>query len=413
MTGMALTELLGATVYDSNGAACGRVREVAIAPQDDLSRVAAVIVKTSSGDRFLPYSSISGFNGGVKASTPSADWAMLVGGEGMLLLERDLLDQQVIDVYGRKVVRVNDVDLYGDTVGEQQILKISSVDVGARGAVRRLLKGAVPNAALRTLLKRIPQRSIPWEFVDLIESDPARRVKLKISNARLADLHPADIADIVEDLAPDDREAVFETLDHDIAADALEEIEPKLKKKIVESLDSDRMADIVEEMNPDAAADLLGDLSEEHSERILQEMEPAGRQEMRDLLEFDEDTAAGRMTTEYLHVEFNATVDRAVALLRTFEGGTAAVSTIFLTDSHGTLVGSVPLANLVLASSTQPLLSLVSEPLLSCHMDTKELEVAELFDKYNLLMLPVVDEQKMLVGVVTADDVIGFLRSKL
>ena len=413
MTGMALTELLGATVYDSNGAACGRVREVAIAPQDDLSRVAAVIVKTSSGDRFLPYSSISGFNGGVKASTPSADWAMLVGGEGMLLLERDLLDQQVIDVYGRKVVRVNDVDLYGDTIGEQQILKISSVDVGARGAVRRLLKGAVPNAALRTLLQRIPQRSIPWEFVDLIESDPARRVKLKISNARLADLHPADIADIVEDLAPDDREAVFETLDHDIAADALEEIEPKLKKKIVESLDSDRMADIVEEMNPDAAADLLGDLSEEHSERILQEMEPAGRQEMRDLLEFDEDTAAGRMTTEYLHVEFNATVDRAVALLRTFEGGTAAVSTIFLTDSHGTLVGSVPLANLVLASSTQPLLSLVSEPLVSCHMDTKELEVAELFDKYNLLMLPVVDEQKMLVGVVTADDVIGFLRSKL
>ncbi len=413
MTGMALTELLGATVYDSNGAASGRVREVAIAPQDDLSRVAAVIVKTSSGDRYLPYSSISGFNGGVKASTPSADWAMLVGGEGMLLLERDLLDQQVIDVYGRKVVRVNDVDLYRDTVGEQQILKISSVDVGARGAVRRLLKGAVPNSALRSLLRRIPQRSIPWEFVDLIESDPARRVKLKISNARLADLHPADIADIVEDLAPDDREAVFETLDHDVAAEALEEVEPKLKKKIVESLDSDRMADIVEEMNPDAAADLLGDLSEEHSERILQEMEPEGRQEMRDLLEFDEDTAAGRMTTEYLHVEFSATVDRAVALLRTFEGGTAAVSTIFLTDSHGTLVGAVPLANLVVASATQPLLSLVSEPLVSCHMDTKELEVAELFDKYNLLMLPVVDEQKMLVGVVTADDVIGFLRSKL
>ncbi len=413
MTGMALTELLGATVYDSNGAASGRVREVAIAPQDDLSRVAAVIVKTSSGDRYLPYSSISGFNGGVKASTPSADWAMLVGGEGMLLLERDLLDQQVIDVYGRKVVRVNDVDLYRDTVGEQQILKISSVDVGARGAVRRLLKGAVPNTALRSLLRRIPQRSIPWEFVDLIESDPARRVKLKISNARLADLHPADIADIVEDLAPDDREAVFETLDHDVAAEALEEVEPKLKKKIVESLDSDRMADIVEEMNPDAAADLLGDLSEEHSERILQEMEPEGRQEMRDLLEFDEDTAAGRMTTEYLHVEFSATVDRAVALLRTFEGGTAAVSTIFLTDSHGTLVGAVPLANLVVASATQPLLSLVSEPLVSCHMDTKELEVAELFDKYNLLMLPVVDEQKMLVGVVTADDVIGFLRSKL
>ena len=413
MTGMTLTELLGAPVYDSNGTTAGRVREVAIAPQDDLSRVAAVIVKTVSGDRFLPFSAISSFNGGVKSSKPMAEWQMLEGSEGMLLLERDLLDQQVIDVHGRKVVRVNDVELYRDVFEHHQILKIASVDVGVRGAIRRLLKGAVPHAALRTLLRRIPPRAIPWEFVDLIESDPARRVKLKISNARLADLHPADIADIVEDLAPDDREAVFETLEHDVAAEALEEVDPKLQRKIVESLDSDRVADIMEEMNPDAAADLLGDLSDEHSEAILQEMQPEDRQEMRDLLEFEEDTAAGRMTTDFLSVEFGATVADAIATLRTFEGGPIAVSTIFLTDSHGTLVGAVPLANLVLAPSTQLLLSLVSEPLISCHQGTQENEVAETFDKYNLLILPVVDDQKMLVGVITADDIISFLRSKI
>ena len=413
MTGVSLTELLGATVYDVSGAARGRVREVAIAPQDDLSRVAAVIVKTSLGDRLVPYSSIAAINGGVKTSKPFAEWELLVGSEGMLLLERDLLDQQVIDVFGRKVVRVNDVDLYRDVLDNHPILKIASVDVGARGAVRRLLQGAVPSGALRSLLRRIPPRAIPWEFVDLIESDPARRVKLKISNARLADLHPADIADIVEDLAPDDREAVFETLDHDVAAGALEEVEPKFQKAIVESLDSDRMADIVEEMNPDAAADLLGDLSDEHSEAILQEMHPEDRQEMRDLMEFDEDTAAGRMTTDYLSVDFGGTVAHAIELMRYFEGGPAAVSTIFLADSHGTLVGAVPLANLVLAAATQPLLSLVSEPLISCHQETPENEVAELFDKYNLLTLPVVDDKKMLVGVITADDVISLLRSKI
>ena len=413
MTGLTLSELLGASVYDSNGTVGGRVREVAISPQDDLSRVAAVIVKTRTGDRLVPYGAISGFNGGVKTSKPFAEWQLLEGSEGLLLLERDLLDQQVIDVHGRKVVRVNDIDLYRDTQDDHTVLKIASVDVGARGAVRRLLKGAVPSAALRTLLRRIPPRAIPWEFVDLIESDPARRVKLKISNDRLAELHPADIADIVEDLAPDDREAVFETLDHGVAAEALEEVDPKLQKAIVESLDSDRVADIVEEMNPDAAADLLGDLSDEHSEAILQEMQPAERQEMRDLLEFDEDTAAGRMNTYYLSAEFGGTVGDAIEALRAFEGGAASVSTVFLTDSHGTLVGAVPLANLVLASSTQPLLSLVSEPLISSHLETKENEVAELFDKYNLLTLPVVNDQKMLVGVITADDVVGFLRSKI
>ena len=191
-----------------------------------------------------------------------------------MLLSRDLLDQQVIDVHGRKVVRVNDVDFYHDITQNRSVLKVGGVDVGARGAIRRLLKGMVPAAALRALLLRVPQRDIPWDFVDLIETDPARRVRLKISHERLAKLHPADIADIVEDLAPDEREAVFETLDEGVAAGALEELEPKVQKAVVESLDSDRAADIVEEMEPDAAADLLGDLSDEQTEEILVRCSP-------------------------------------------------------------------------------------------------------------------------------------------
>src|SRR6202030_1512505 len=195
-------------------------------------------------------------------------------------------DQQIIDVHGRKVVRVNDVELQRDSGSRHPVLRVGSVDVGARGAVRRLLKGVVPVGALRALLRQIPERPIPWEFVDLIETDPARRVKLKISHERLARLHPADIADIVEDLAPDEREAVFETLDEDVAAGALEEVEPRVQKAILESLDSERAAEIVEEMEPDAAADLLADLPAERTSEILLEMEPQERKEMVELLEF-------------------------------------------------------------------------------------------------------------------------------
>src|SRR5580704_12915432 len=413
MATVSLSELLGSTVYDASGVASGRVREVALTPQEDRSRVSVLIIKTQAGNRVLPLSSVSAINGGIRASTAAAEWASADGSEGLLLLSRDLLDQQVIDVHGRKVVRVNDVDFHHDSAQNRSVLRVGGVDVGARGAIRRLLKGMVPAGALRALLQRIPPREIPWDFVDLIETDPARRVKLKISNERLARLHPADIADIIEDLAPDEREAVFQTLDHGVAAEALEEVDPKVQKAIMESLDSERAAEIVEEMDPDAAADLLADLPEETSADILQEMAPEERKEMVELLEHKENTAAGRMNTDYLVVGVSASAKDAVDALRGFEGGIETVSTIYLVDSHGTLAGAVPLAKLVLAANDTPMLSLTQEPLISCHEETKEHEFAELFDKYNLLTLPVVDDHNKLTGVITSDDVISILRAKL
>jgi magnesium transporter len=417
MPSLALSELLGATVYDPSGAVSGHVREVTLAPQEDRDRISSLIVKTRSGNRVLPLASVSQINGGVRATTAVADWPAADGTEGLFLLERDLLDQQVIDINGRKVVRVNDVDLQLDSqklAGQMHpVLRVHSVDVGARGAVRRLLRGIAPRTALHTLLGRIPPRTIPWNFVDVIETDPARRVKLNISNEGLARLHPADIADIVEELAPDERQAVFQTLDEETAAEALEEVEPKVQKSIVESLDSGRAADIVEEMDPDAAADLLNELPEDRTEQILVQMEPEAQQDVVELLEHKEETAAGHMTTDFLALPVTATVQNAIDSMREFEGGIEAVSTIYLVDSHGTLVGSVPLARIVLVPPSTPMLSLTQEPLILSHETTAENEVAELFDKYNLLTLPVVNEQNKLVGVVTSDDVISMLRSKL
>src|SRR5437762_4232076 len=413
MSTLALTELLGAPVFDTAGTRCGRVRELAMIPQEDRARVAMLIVRTKSGDRMLPSSSITSIEASVRSDVSCSQWATSDGSEGWLLLGRDLLDQQVIDVFGRKVVRVNDVDLHQELVQNRPVLKVGSVDVGPRGAIRRLLKGVVPAVALNALLKKIPPREIPWDFVDLIETDPARRVKLKISHERLAKLHPADIADIVEELAPDEREAVFETLDEQVAAEALEEVHPKVQKAIVESLDSERAADIVEEMEPDAAADLLADLPEERTSEILLEMKPEERREMVELLEFGEKTAAGRMNTEYLAVNQDATLHDAIVTLRRFEGGVETVSTIYLVDEEGKLTGAVPLAKLVLARPETPLKSLTQEPLIFTNSNAKEKDFAELFDKYNLMTLPVIDDNKKLTGVITSDDIISLLRAKL
>jgi CBS domain-containing protein/sporulation protein YlmC with PRC-barrel domain len=414
MSAIALSELLGSPVIDSTGKMGGRVRELAISPQDHPSRIAAVIVKTRHGDRVVPpqaLKTVDGFK--VHATIPASDWQPFSASEGLLLLERDLLDQQIIDVHGRKVVRVNDVDLIQQTTNHHLELSVGDVEVGTRGAVRRLLKGVVPARAINALVTKIPSRVIPWEFVDLIETDPARRVKLKIAHERLARLHPADIADIVEELAPAEREAVFETLDEHVAAEALEEVNPKLQVSIVESLDSDRAADIVEEMDPDAAADLLADLPQETSEVILEEMEPEERKEVAELLEFRENTAAGRMTTDFIALPPSATVRDAIDALRHFEGGVETISTIFLVDENKKLVGAVPLTTLVLAGPEVRLSELAAEPLISCPAGASEKEVAELFDKYNLLTLPVIDGNGVLTGIITADDVISLLRSKL
>ena len=414
MSSIALSELLGAPVLDPSGHTQGRVRELAVCPQVDPARVCGMIVKTRQGDRLLSPEQLAEIGGkAVRANLSAENWAPFTSAEGLLLLGRDLLDQQIIDVHGRKVVRVNDLDFRQEQANHHPALKVAEVDVGARGAVRRLLKGIVPAGALHALTQKLPPRVIPWEFVDLIETDPARRVKLKIEHERLARLHPADIADIVEELAPAEREAVFETLDEEVAAEALEEVNPKLQVSIVQSLDSERAADIVEEMDPDAAADLLADLPKEQTEKILEEMQPEEREEVSELLEFEEDTAAGRMTTDYLALPPTAKVNDAIEALRKFEGGIESVSTIFLADKDNKLVGAVPLASLVLASAETPLSSLAPEPPISCPAGAREKDVAELFDKYNLLVLPVVDDGGVLTGVITADDVISLLRSKL
>jgi len=410
---LSLTKILGTPVTDVKGQVRGRVRDLAVGTGDDAGKVAGLVLKTRRGLELVAATSVQQTPSGVLELRTGAELRPLRQDDNFIMLRQDLLDRQIIDVHGRKVVRVNDVDLqWFSANGEPEDLRVREVEVGLRGAVRRLFKGALPAQTLESLARRFPARVIPWEFVDVIEVDPARRVKLKIEHERLAQLHPSDIADILEELPPAEREAILTTLDEEVAAEALEEVEPRLQKSMVEGLTSEVAAGIVEEMDPSAAADLLAELPESHSEAILEEMNPEERQEVEELLEFREDSAAGRMTTEYVAVPQAATVADAIQALRGFEGDIETVTEIYLVDDAEVLKGVVPMARIVLAKPETRLDVLAEPRFISCEADARQEKVAELFDKYNLRALPVLNKDAKLVGVIEADHVIAFLRQR-
>jgi CBS domain-containing protein len=333
--------------------------------------------------------------------------------EYMMRIGRDLLDQQIIDVTGRKVVRVNDVTMAVGSEHGRDILLVRDVDVGMRSILRRVFQGVLPSKWIRRLQQPIPPNSISWEYANVVEPDPLRRLRLNISYTMLEEMHPADLADIVEELAPAEREAIFETIDSEVAADALSEVEdPKMQANILEALDPQKAADIVEEMAPDAAADILSELEAETSEGILEEMDTAEKTEVEELLEFKEDRAGGMMNTEYVSVHENATIADALAALRGNEDLLEGLNTLFLVGEDERLVASVPLARLFVAAEGTPLKDLASETLIKVDVEERQHRVTELFDKYNLLTLPVVDEEGKLAGVITADDIISVLRQK-
>jgi sporulation protein YlmC with PRC-barrel domain len=411
---VSLTAMLGTPVTDSQGHLRGRLKDIAVATGPDAGKVAGLVLKTRSGLKIVPSHEVMETPAGTLELRSPGALVPLQDEGNFLYLQQDLIDRQIIDIHGRKVVRVNDVELEWLGQGSVHLLRVAEVEIGLRGAVRRVFKGLLPRASLEALSRKLKTSSIPWEFVDVIEVDPARRVKLRIEYERLSEMHPSDLAEILEDLAPAEREAVFTSLDEEVAAETLEEVEPKLQKALLEKLDEEKIADIVEEMDPGAAADLLAELPEEQSDAILEEMEPEERQEVEELLEFDENSAAGCMTTDFIALTgSDATVAQAVWALREFDGDPENVTEVYLIDEKRVLRGTVSLARLVMAHPETRLNVLAEPRVLSCPVNLRQNDLAELFDKYNLHALPVVDALGRMVGLVQADHVISFLREKL
>jgi magnesium transporter len=427
-----VSALMGVAVEDAQGHVLGHVREFAVRPPEDANHVLGLVLRLAGAGRSkqLSLAEIDDLEmtpaGGLRMRGGAVP-ALMPEGDSFLLLERDLLDQQIIDVHGHKVVRVNDVELVWEAVGDgadgtgcylreladgcRLTLRIAEVEVGTRGAVRRLLKG-LPAATVASAAGRFRSSVIPWDFVDLIDRDPSRTVRLKIEQDRLAKMHPSDLADILEELAPAERQALFSSLDEETAAEALEEVEPRMQQALTDSMDTEDVAGIVEEMDPAAAADFLAQLPEARSEAILEEMDPEERQDVEDLLEFTGDSAASEMTTDYIAVDQGMTVNDAVAALEDFAGDLETVTHIFLIDEQEVLHGTVPLVRVLLAPRESALAGLKDDYIVSCDIHASGKKVAELFDKYNLRALPVLDAEKKLAGVIYAEQVIAQLRMK-
>src|SRR5882724_2646533 len=382
-TGQAMlyaTELMGAKTYDVQGNYVGKIREFFIEPADQPNRIAHYLLSRGSFQPLVArHDQVASVEpGNVRLNVNERSLEPYEPNEAWLAVQKDLLDQQIIDTSGRKVVRVNDVDLAEQRTNGSIELRVTQVDVGLPGAVRRLFQGVAPQKFIRKVQGQFPPRSIRWEFVNLVESDPLRRVKLRITHEKLEDLHPA-------------------------------ELDARLTSQIGEKLDPEKAADILEEMAPDAAADLLADLPKETSEELLEEMPNLEAEEVREPLSYDSSTAGGMMNTEFAYVSEASAREEVLGWLRKQDFNLEQLDTIVLVDAHAQFSGTVPVARMLLAAPEQLMSELKTEPLVSITPDASEKDVFELFDKYNLRMLTVIDEEKRPIGTVTVDDVVSRL----
>ncbi|MGH9737071.1 MAG: magnesium transporter MgtE N-terminal domain-containing protein, partial [Candidatus Acidiferrales bacterium] len=402
------TEVLGAEAYDSFGKFVGRVKEMFVVPAEQPNRVGRLLLERGKYRPLVArHDQIESVTPGrVKLTTDESALELYQPNEAWLAVRKDLLDQQIIDTNGRKVVRVNDVDLMDQRTNGNTELRIVQVDVGLPAAVRRMLQGVMPPMAIRRIQAKLPPRNIRWEFVNLIEPDPLRRVKLRLSSDRLAKLHPADLADITEELSPDERQSIIASLDEETAAETLAELDKRLQSQVVEKLDPEKAADIIEEMSPDEAADLIQNLEPDTSREVLGEMEHREAHEVEELLRFEEDTAGGMMTTEIVVVGEDATRGEVVDHIRFHEIPVDQLDNVILINRDAALAGTVPIAHLLLADAEQRMVEIAFEPLLSVKPDADEKEVFELFDKYNLRSLGVVAPEGYPIGAITVDDVV-------
>ncbi len=402
------TEILGAEVYDAQGHYVGRVRELFIEPAEQPNRISRLLLGRGKYRPLVARYDQVAFvaPGTIRLNVDDLRLEPFRPDEAWLAVRKDLLDQQIIDTNGRKVVRVNDLDLVERRTNGTVEMRVLQVDVGLPGAMRRLLQGVVSPSVIRRIQEKLPPKTIKWEFVNLIEPDPLRRVKLRISTQKLAEMHPADLADIMEQLSPAERQAIISSLDEETAAETLAELDERLKAQVIEKLGAERAAEILEEMEPDEVADLLAELPPETSKEVLRELPRAEADEVSELMQFEENTAGGMMNTEFISVSEAATREEAIALIRREDVDLDQLDAVFLINAQGELSGTVPLGRLLLAGAEQPLRELRLEPVLSVAPDAPEKDVFELFDKYNLRSLAVVDAQGRPLGAITVDDIV-------
>ncbi len=395
-----LSQVIGRPVRDRNDEPIGKVADLIVAVGDRYPPVTGLVIETDRRRIFLPWTSVDRLDdSGAKLSTLTMDLEKFSQRPNEILLRSDLMDKQIVDIDGRKVVRVNDLRL--DEV--EGALHLVAVDVGAAGLLRRLgVEGGLRTVA-RNLHVHVPEKYIDWEDVDPVETSIAS-IKLRVPHAGLAELHPADLATIIDQLAPRDRAGVLASLGDDAIADVIEEMEPETQVEVLEDLEPGRAADILEEMSPDDAADLVADLSETTRDEILALMETDEAAEVQELLGYPEESAGGIMTTEFVAVPAHLSAAETIDMLRQLEPNAETIYYVYVTDDDGRLVGVLSLRDLIVAGpDTQIGDVMIKEPVAVGVLADQD-EVAEVVAHYNLLAVPVIDQEGRLAGIVTVDD---------
>src|SRR5579885_1102808 len=379
--------LIGRPVCDARGERIGKLVDLLAPAATDYPSIDALAVEAGRGEQLLvPWQDVAAFDQtGIRLNRQRDQLDAYTPVEDALFLRRQVLDRQLIDINGHRVVRVNDLQL-APVDGE---LRLVSVDVGAPGLLRRLgLEQPVERLA-RVVGRELPHHVIPWCDVDPVESGPSG-VRLRVPAEDLARLHPADIAEIVNSLDHYHGAAVLGAVDTETAADDLS--------------DDARAADILEEMDPDDAADLLGDMSRERADAILAAMEPDEAAEVRGLLAYPEDTAGGIMTTEYVSVPPTFTAQETMAYLRQASEALDEIYHVYVVGDDGRLQGVFSLRELIIAPPDALVSSFARPASARVGVLTPQEEVARIIAKYNLLAVPVVDDEDRLRGIVTVDD---------
>jgi CBS domain-containing protein len=400
-----LSQAIGRPVRDQHGEPIGTVADLIVAIGDRYPPVTGIVVRTNGREIFLHWQSVTSLDAsGATLGTSAIDITKFQQRPNEIRLKLDLMDRQIVDIDGRKVVRVNDLRL--DEV--EGSLHLVAVDVGPSGLLRRLGIEGPWRTLARGLRREVPERYIDWEDVDPVERTIAS-VKLRVPHKGLAELHPADLATIIDQLSRSDRVGVITSLDDEAAADAIGEMEPDTQVDILEDLEPGRAADILEEMDPDEAADLVADLSDESREEILGLMEKEEADEVQELMTYAEDTAGGIMTTEFVAVPASLTAAQTIDRLRELEPDAETIYYVYVTDSDGRLVGVLSLRDLIVAKPGTPISKFMFGEPVAVHTDASQEEVTEVVARYNLLAVPVVDAEGRLEGIVTIDDAIDTL----
>lgn len=396
-----LSDLIGRPVADVDGQILGNIIEVLahIQPDIALPRIAALVIKKRK--QLLPISieevavliapavSLKRKAHHLAAYEPHADDLYLV---------RDVLDKQIIDTNGVRVVRVNDLEMV--RVGDMYY--VANVDISGAGLARRMGLGFLN----RRLSPRATRGSLPgtisWEDVELFASDQPMR--LKVPSEKLTELHPADLAEILSDLSRQEGRDFLETLDIETLADTLEEVEPDFQASLLEGMSNERVVDVLEEMEPDEAADLLAELPEERSHELLELMEDDEAADVRKLLEYAEDSAGGIMTTAYIAVHQQMTVEEVLKVMREEADEAELFFYIYVNDQENHLEGVFSLRELVLAQPTTRVADIMETRVVTVNLEDNQDDCAQAVSKYDLIAVPVIDHEGKLCGIVTADD---------